>query len=80
MNNCFCKQKINIYFNSEIAFSDTNVDKQINILIESTFNIKSNFISRETKVCANKEPPWINENIKNKQTLVKKQDRYLLSK
>ena len=67
-------------FSSEIAFFDANADEQINMLTESTVNIRSNFISRENKVCADIDPPWKNYNIKNKQALVKKQNRYLLSK
>ena len=55
-------------FNWERAFSNTNVNKKVDIFNRTILNILSNFIPRKTIVCNDKDPPWFNNRIK---TLIK---------
>ena len=46
-------------FNWERVFSNTNVNEKVDIFNNRTvLNIISNFISHETIVCNDKDPPW----------------------
>ena len=47
-------------------FSNANVDKQVNILNDTLFNIYSNFVRRKVVTINDWDPPWINEEIKCK--------------
>ena len=46
-------------------FSNANVEEQINILIDTLFNVFSNFVEVKSLV-DDKDPPWINDEIKRK--------------
>ena len=52
--------------NWERAFSNKGVNKQISIFNETILNIMANFFSHETKVFNDREPPWINNEVKTK--------------
>ena len=45
-------------------FSNANVEKQVNILNETLFNIFSNFVRSKVITINDRDPPWINEEIK----------------
>ena len=49
-------------------FSNVNVEKQVNILNDTLFNIFSNFVRSKviTAIKVIKDPPWRNEEIKCK--------------
>ena len=47
-------------------FSNANVEKQVNILNETLFNIFSNFVRSKVITINDRDPPWINEEIKCK--------------
>ena len=51
-------------YNWERAFSNKDVNKQISIFNETILNITTNFISHETKIFDDREPPWINNKVK----------------
>ena len=55
----------------ERAFSNTNVNKKVDIFNRTILNILSNFIPHETIVCNDKDPPWFNNRIK---TLIKEKN------
>ena len=57
--------------NWERAFSNTNVNKKVDIFNRTILNILSNFIPHETIVCNDKDPPWFNNRIK---TLIKEKN------
>ena len=45
-------------------FSNANVEKQVNILNDTLFNIFSNFVRSKVITINDRDPPWINEEIK----------------
>ena len=47
-------------------FSNVNVEKQVNILNDTLFNIFSNFVISKVITVDKKDPPWRNEKIKCK--------------
>ena len=47
-------------------FSNANVEKQVNILNDTLFNIFSNFVRSKVSTVDDRDPPWINEEIKCK--------------
>ena len=47
-------------------FSNANVKKQVDILNDPLSNIFSNFVSRKVITVDDRDPPWINEEIKCK--------------
>ena len=47
-------------------FSNANVEKQVNILNDTLFNIFSNFVRSKVITVDDRDPPWINEEIKCK--------------
>ena len=40
------------------------VNKQVSVFIETIMNIFGNFIMYETIICNDRDPPWINKQIK----------------
>ena len=46
--------------------SHVNVEKQLNILNDTLFNIFSNFVRSKVVTVDERDPPWINEEIKCK--------------
>ena len=46
--------------------SHVNVEKQLNILNDTLFNIFSNFVRSKVITVDERDPPWINEEIKCK--------------
>ena len=47
-------------------FSNANVERQVNILNDTLFNIFSNFVQSKVLTVADRDPPWINEENKCK--------------
>ena len=47
-------------------FSNANIEKQVNILNDTLFNIFSNFVRSKAITINDRDPPWINEEIKCK--------------
>ena len=47
-------------------FSNANVEKQVNILNDTLFNIFSNFVRSKVITINDRDPPWIDEEIKCK--------------
>ena len=45
-------------------FSNANVEKQVNILNDTLFNIFPNFVRSKVITINDRDPPWINEEIK----------------
>ena len=45
--------------------SNLNVDEQVTVFNRTILNITKNFISHETIVCDDKDPPWFNKRIKS---------------
>ena len=52
-------------FDWETTFANCNINDSIRILNETILNIFSNFCPSKTIICNDKEPPWINDEIKN---------------
>ena len=46
------------------ALSDVNVDEKVYFFTKTLFNIIKNFIPHETITCDDRDPPWINKEIK----------------
>ena len=46
------------------ALSNVNVDEKVYIFTKTLLNTIQNFIPHETIVCDDRDPPWINEEIK----------------
>ena len=57
------------------ALSNISVDKKVCSFIKTLLNIIPNFIPHETIVCNNRDPPWINNKIKNKLQIILPFDR-----
>ena len=51
-------------FNWTRAFSNTSVNKKVNIFNSTILNILSNFIPHEMLTCDDKDPPWFNKKTK----------------
>ena len=47
-------------------FSNANVEKQVNILNDTLFNIFSNFVRSKVITVNDRDPTWINKEIKCK--------------
>ena len=58
------QQAINL-FDWENAFLNTDVDAQVPIFSSTVLNILNNYIPHETKICDNRDPPWITTKIKD---------------
>ena len=57
------QQEINI-FDWENAFLYTDVDAQVSIFSKTVLNILNNYIPHETKICDNRDRPWMTTKIK----------------
>ena len=51
-------------FDWEKAFSSIDVDKMVSIFYHTIMDILYNFISRETVLFEDRDPPWMNKEIK----------------
>ena len=52
-------------FNWDKAFSNSNVNEKVYIFSHTILNIPSNFISHESIMCDDRDPPWFNNKIKH---------------
>ena len=57
------QQAINL-FDWENAFLNTDVDTQVSIFSNTLLNILNNYILHETKICDDRDPPWMTTEIK----------------
>ena len=57
------QQAINI-FDWENAFLNTDVDAQVFIFSNTVLNIQNNYLPHETKICNDRDPPWMTTKIK----------------
>ena len=80
------QQAINL-FGWENAFLNTDVDTQVSISFNTVLNILINYIPHETKICDDRDPPWMTTKIKefifqkNKPySRIKKRDNSFLNK
>ena len=48
-------------FNWQKPFLNKNVNEKVNIFNETILNILKNFISHETLLCDDRDPPWFNK-------------------
>ena len=48
----------------ERSFENNSVNEKVNIFNTIIKNILSNYIPHETITCDDRDPPWINKNIK----------------
>ena len=55
-------------FNWLRALSNVNVDEKIYVFTKTLLNIVQNFIPHETIICDDRDPPWINKEIKKLMT------------
>ena len=51
-------------FDWEKSLSNLDVNKQVSVFNETIMNIFENFIPHETITCNDKDPPWMNKQIK----------------
>ena len=58
------QQAINL-FDWENIFLNTDVDDQVSIFSNTLLNILNNYIPHETKICDNRDPPWMTTKLKN---------------
>ena len=56
------------------SLSNLDVNKQVSIFNETIMNIFENFIPHETITCNDKDPPWMNKQIK---TLIMEKKRFI---
>ena len=52
-------------FDWKRAFTNLNINEQVDLFNKTLFNIFRNFIPHETIKCNPKDPPWINKHIKS---------------
>ena len=57
------QQAINL-FDWQNAFLNTDVDAQVFIFSNTVLNILNNYIPHETKICDDRDPPWMTTKIK----------------
>ena len=57
-------KQFNNLFNWENTFLETDVDVQVSISSITVLNILNNYILRETKICDDRDPPWMTNKIK----------------
>ena len=72
-NTDFIKRAIEL-FDWEKSLSNLNVNKQVSVFNETIMNIFENFILHKTFTCNNKDPPWMNKQIK---TLIAEKKRFI---
>ena len=51
-------------FSWERCFANTSVDGKVHMFNKTIKNIMSNDIPHKTIICDDRDPPWINKNIK----------------
>ena len=51
-------------FNWERAFFNLNINEMVSVFNTTVKNIMANFIPHETMICDDRDPPWINNRIK----------------
>ena len=61
------QQAINL-FDWENVFLNTDVNAQVFIFSNTVLNILNNYIPHETKICDNRDPPWMTTKIKEEKT------------
>ena len=47
-------------------FANKTVHQQVNLLNNIILNVFANFVPNKVITCDDRDPPWINDNIKNK--------------
>ena len=47
-------------------FANKTVHQQVNLLNDIILNVFTNFVPSKVITCDTRDPPWINDNIKNK--------------
>ena len=47
------------------ALSNVNVDEKVYFFTKTLLNIIQNFIPHETIICDDRDPPWINKEIRS---------------
>ena len=47
-------------------FANKTVHQQVNLLNDIILNVFTNFVPNNVITCDDRDPPWINDNIKNK--------------
>ena len=52
-------------FNWQREFSNLNINERVSFFNKTIVNIVSNFIPHETVICDDRDPPWINNQIKS---------------
>ena len=52
-------------FNWKNAFSNCNPNQQVSVLTKTILNIMSNFMTNETMLVNDRDPPWITSKLKN---------------
>ena len=57
-------EKMLIKFSWDRCFTNTSVNNKLHMFNKTFKNIMSNYIPHETIICNNKDPPWINKDIK----------------
>ena len=65
---------ITLEFPWERKFENNSVSDKVNILNATIKNILPNYIPHETIMCDDRDPPWINKNIK--QLILEKNQAY----
>ena len=57
------RRAINLFdWDKALRFND--VDKQVSVFSDTLMNLMQNFIPNETIICDDRDPPWINKEIK----------------
>ena len=51
-------------FDWDKSFEDTNVHNQVRVFNKTMLNIFHNFISNKNITCNDKNPPWLNDEIR----------------
>ena len=52
-------------FSLDRSFANLDINEMISVCNTTIKNIMANFISHEAIICDNRDPPWINNGIKN---------------
>ena len=49
-----------------VLFANKTAHQQVNLLNDIILNVFTNFVPNKVITCDDRDPPWINDNIKNK--------------
>ena len=52
-------------FSLDRSFANLDINEMVSVCNTTVKNIMANFISHEAIICDNRDPPWINNGIKN---------------